>query len=121
VAGWQLLGATVYAFSLALSSWAMITNAYFSTVARIQSERDQQVCRTGPYRYVRHPGYIAFMLQSLSTAILLGSLWAIIPAVLAMTCIILRTIFEDRMLLEELEGYPQYAREVRYRLVPGLW
>ncbi len=118
---WQALGALVYALCLALGGWAMITNAYFSTAARIQTDRGQQVCRTGPYRYIRHPGYLGFGLQSPAIAILLGSLWALIPAIIAMGLIVTRTIFEDRMLMEELPGYKDYAEQVKYRLVPGIW
>jgi protein-S-isoprenylcysteine O-methyltransferase Ste14 len=106
---------------LALSGWAMIVNAYFSTAVRIQRERGHTVCRTGPYRFVRHPGYVGYMLQSLGIPLLLGSWWALLPGVTAMALMIIRTAFEDRMLQAELPGYPEYAREVRYRLVPGIW
>ena len=118
---WQGIGAMVYALSLALSGWAMISNAYFSTAARIQADRGQQVCRDGPYRFVRHPGYIGFIVQSPSIAILLGSVWALIPAIVASGLMILRTRLEDRMLQAELEGYREYTQKVRYRLVPGIW
>jgi protein-S-isoprenylcysteine O-methyltransferase Ste14 len=118
---WQGIGALLYALSLALSGWAMITNAYFSTAARVQSDRGQQVCNTGPYHYVRHPGYVGFVLQSPSIAILLGSVWALIPAIVASILMIIRTIFEDRMLKEELTGYKEYAQEVKYCLLPGVW
>jgi protein-S-isoprenylcysteine O-methyltransferase Ste14 len=119
--GWHLLGAVVYAVSLGLTGWAMITNAYFSTAVRIQSERGQQVCRTGPYHYVRHPGYVGFFFQALSTPILLGSMWALLFALPAVVLIIIRTVKEDRMLQEELPGYKEYAQEVKYRLLPGVW
>ena len=118
---WHLVGVLVYAFSLALSGWAMISNAYFSTAARIQSDRGQQVCRSGPYRFLRHPGYSAFIVQSFSMAILLGSRWALIPALLAGSLLVTRTVLEDRMLLQELAGYADYAREIKYRLLPGIW
>ncbi len=118
---WQGLGAMVYALSLALSGWAMISNAYFSTAARIQTDRGQEVCRSGPYRLVRHPGYVGFIVQSPAIAILLGSIWALIPAIMASVLMILRTILEDRMLQAELPGYAEYTREVRYRLLPGVW
>jgi protein-S-isoprenylcysteine O-methyltransferase Ste14 len=117
----QGVGAAIYALSLALSGWAMISNAYFSTAARIQADRGQQVCRSGPYRFVRHPGYVGFVLQSPSIAILLGSVWALLPAIVASVLMIIRTILEDRMLQAELEGYTEYAQEVRYRLVPRVW
>ncbi len=120
-AAWNIAGAAVLEAGLALFSWAMIVNAYFSTAARIQSDRGQTVCRTGPYRFVRHPGYVGAIFQSLGTPILLGSLWGLIPGLIAAALIVVRTAFEDRMLQAELPGYPDYARDVRYRLVPGIW
>ncbi len=118
---WHVAGGVVYALCLALGGWAMITNAYFSTAVRIQTDRGHQVCTGGPYRYVRHPGYLGFGMQSPAIAILLGSLWALIPAMLAVSLMITRTVLEDRMLMAELPGYPEYAQEVRFRLVPGVW
>jgi protein-S-isoprenylcysteine O-methyltransferase Ste14 len=118
---WHIAGGVVFAAGMVLFSWAMITNAFFSTTARIQSDRGQTVCRSGPYRFVRHPGYIGAIWQSPGAAILLGSLWALIPAAAAAVCMIVRTALEDRMLQNELAGYKEYAREVRSRLVPGIW
>ncbi len=119
--GWHLAGAALFALGLGLFSWAMITNAYFSTAVRIQSERGHAVCTTGPYRAVRHPGYSGTLLQSIGAALLLGSWWALLPAVVAAASITARTFFEDRTLHAELSGYAQYAGRVRYRLVPGIW
>jgi protein-S-isoprenylcysteine O-methyltransferase Ste14 len=118
---WNVAGAVVYAAGLALFGWAMITNAYFSTAARIQTDRGQTVCRSGPYRIVRHPGYSGTILQALGTALLFGSLWSLIPAAAAGICMIVRTVLEDRMLQTELAGYRDFARDIPYRLVPGLW
>jgi len=118
---WNIAGAIVYAAGLGLFSWAMISNAYFATSARIQSDRGQTVCRTGPYRFVRHPGYAGTILQAPGIAILLGSLWALVPAVAAVLCIIARTVMEDRMLQDGLAGYREFAKDVRYRIVPGIW
>lgn len=118
---WHIVGAGVFAVGGGLGGWAMITNAYFSTAVRIQSDRGQTVCSTGPYRFVRHPGYVGFILQSLSTAILLGSLWALIPGIMAAVLMIIRTSLEDRTLQAELPGYPDYVEDVRYRLIPGVW
>ncbi len=120
-AAWHIAGAVVLAVGLGLSAWAMIANAYFSTAVRIQSDRGQTVCRTGPYRFVRHPGYVGFILQSLCVPFLLGSLWALIPGITAAALMIIRTSFEDRMLQAELPGYRDFVQEVRYRLVPGIW
>ena len=118
---WHLLGATLFAAGLALFGWAMIVNAYFSTVARLQRDRGQTVCREGPYRFVRHPGYAGAILESIGSPLLLGSVWALLPAATAVACMAARTLLEDRMLLAELPGYAEYASEVRQRLVPLVW
>jgi protein-S-isoprenylcysteine O-methyltransferase Ste14 len=115
--------AAVVAFGLgyALFSWGMISNAYFATVVRVQGDRGHTVCDTGPYRFVRHPGYVGGVIQSLALPLMLGSLWAFVPGVLAALLLVARTALEDRTLHEELPGYIKYARRVRYRLLPGVW
>jgi protein-S-isoprenylcysteine O-methyltransferase Ste14 len=111
----------VLAVGYGLAAWAMDANAYFSTVVRIQSERGHTVCRSGPYRFVRHPGYVGYTLQALGMPFLLGSLWALLPALVMAVAMVIRTVLEDRTLQAELPGYREYAQEVRYRLVPGIW
>lgn len=106
-----------YAFFL----WAMVSNAFFSEGVRIQKERGHRVATAGPYRYVRHPGYVGAIVAGLATPLLLGSLWALIPAALSALLYVVRTGLEDRTLLRELDGYSEYAQRTRYRLVPGLW
>lgn len=118
---WHIAGAVVFALGLALFSWAMITNAYFSTAVRIQTDRGQTVCRTGPYQFVRHPGYVGAIVQSLGMPLLLGSGWAFVPGIAAAVLMIIRTSLEDRTLQAELLGYAEYSQHVRYRLVPGIW
>jgi len=118
---WHLAGAAGLTVGFGLAAWAMISNAYFSTVVRIQSERGHTVCRTGPYRFVRHPGYAGFMLQMLGLPLLFGSSRAFVPAMVGLVLMVIRTVLEDRMLQAELPGYAEYARDVRYRLVPGIW
>lgn len=120
-APWHIFGALVFTLSMGLTGWAMITNAYFSTAVRIQTDRGQQVCRTGPYHFVRHPGYVGFIVQAVSVPILLGSLWALFFAILVGALIIIRSVKEDRLLQNELAGYKEYALEVKYRLLPGVW
>jgi protein-S-isoprenylcysteine O-methyltransferase Ste14 len=119
--GLPLAGGAVFVLGFALFSWAMIANAYFSTVARIQADRGQTVCTRGPYRAVRHPGYVGAILQSVGAPLLLGSLWALVPGMIAAFLMVARTVLEDRMLQKELPGYQDYARQVRYRLLPWLW
>jgi protein-S-isoprenylcysteine O-methyltransferase Ste14 len=118
---WHIAGAVVFIAGLELLSWAMLTNAYFSTAVRIQTDRGQTVCRSGPYRFVRHPGYVGFVFQSLGIPFLLGSWWALLPGLAAVVFIVIRTALEDRTLQYELAGYWDYAQEVRFRLVPGVW
>ncbi len=117
----QVAGLLGLVFGYVLFSWAMLSNEFFETQVRIQAERGQQVCSTGPYRLVRHPGYAGIILQLLATPFLLGSLWGILPAVCAAAMFILRTALEDMTLRDELDGYRDYAERVRYRLLPGVW
>ncbi len=117
----NLAGGIAFALGFALFSWAMIANAYFATFVRIQTDRGHSVCTRGPYRFVRHPGYVGAIFQSLGVPFLLGSLWALFPGVLAAILMVIRTALEDNTLHQELEGYPDYARKVRYRLLPGVW
>ncbi len=118
---WHITGLAMFAVGGGIGGWAMITNAYFSTAVRIQTDRGHTVCRTGPYRFVRHPGYVGFILQGVGTAVLLGSLWALIPAITGGIFMTIRTSMEDRTLQNELTGYSDYAKAVKYRLVPGIW
>jgi protein-S-isoprenylcysteine O-methyltransferase Ste14 len=101
--------------------WAMATNKYFSAVVRIQEDRGHQVVSTGPYRYIRHPGYVSVFFLYPGTALFLGSIWALIPSILIIILTIIRTSLEDRTLQKELPGYKEYANKVKYRLIPGIW
>lgn len=106
---------------VAVTAWAQAVNPFFEPGVRIQSERHQRVIDSGPYRFVRHPGYVAAVVLFFGMALALGSVWALLPAALASVLLILRTAWEDRLLRAELAGYDAYARRVRWRLVPGLW
>ncbi len=101
--------------------WAISSNGFFSQIARIQTERGQTVVSGGPYRLVRHPGYLGVILFELAVCILLGSWWALIASAVSVALIIIRTSIEDRMLQTGLAGYTEYAKQVRYRLLPGIW
>lgn len=106
---------------LIFTDWAVISNRFFSSVVRIQKERDHTVIVAGPYRWVRHPGYAGTLPYIAATPVILGSLWAFIPAVLTVLVTFIRTALEDRTLREELDGYRDYAVRVRFRLLPGIW
>jgi protein-S-isoprenylcysteine O-methyltransferase Ste14 len=101
--------------------WAMVVNRFFSKIVRIQRERGHRVVIVGPYQYVRHPGYVGWILMSAALPVILGSLWALVPVGLAVAGMVVRTGLEDRMLRADLEGYKEYAGRVRYRLLPGVW
>jgi protein-S-isoprenylcysteine O-methyltransferase Ste14 len=101
--------------------WAMSVNAFFSSALRLQSDRNQSVATEGPYRFLRHPGYLAMICQFLCIPPALGSLWALIPAAAIAALYVHRTHREDEFLLEKLPGYAEYARRVSFRLIPGIW
>jgi protein-S-isoprenylcysteine O-methyltransferase Ste14 len=109
------------ALGYALVVWATHSNAYFSQVARIQTERGHRVVSDGPYRRIRHPAYAGAILTELATPLLLDSWWLLPLGLLGAALVVVRTALEDRMLLAELPGYPAYAADVRARLLPGIW
>jgi protein-S-isoprenylcysteine O-methyltransferase Ste14 len=117
----NLSGLIFTALGQLLSSWAVVSNEFFSDVIRIQTDRGHTVISDGPYRLMRHPGYTGLILYSLAAPFLLDSPWALIPGGLTISLVIARTVVEDRTLLKELDGYQEYAAQVRYRLLPGVW
>ena len=114
-------GFLLIAFGYAFAAWALAENRFFSSVVRIQTERGHEVCDTGPYRFVRHPGYAGNIAALFGIVLALGSAWTLIPAAAASVIAAIRTALEDRTLQEELPGYRDYARRVRYRLLPGIY
>lgn len=104
-----------------LGFWAMRENSFTSDRVRIQEDRGHRVCTSGPYKYVRHPMYSGVILAMLCFPFALGSYYALIPAFIIMVLFIIRTSLEDRTLQQELEGYREFTRTVRFRLIPGLW
>ena len=122
VPGWLVLaGYFAVLAGIAVTCWAQAVNPFFEPGVRIQAERHQRVIDTGPYRFVRHPGYIAALFIFFGMALALGSFLALVPAAVASALLVLRTSWEDRLLRAELAGYDDYARQVRWRLVPGVW
>lgn len=119
--GVQALGLAGLTAALAVVRWAQSVNRFFSSAIRIQRDRGHHVVTSGPYRYVRHPGYTAFSLGWICSALILGSWWSLVPSLAFIALLVRRTAVEDRFLQAELEGYAEYARKVRYRLLPGLW
>lgn len=120
-AGWHWGGLIVYVLGNFFIVWAMTVNHFFSTAVRIQLDRGQTVCSSGPYSYIRHPGYLGMIVYNLATPIALGSIWGLIPALVTAGLFGLRAWLEDNTLLKKLPGYQQYAARTKYRLFPGLW
>jgi protein-S-isoprenylcysteine O-methyltransferase Ste14 len=117
----QIGAAVFFLLGWALLIWAMASNPFFSLIVRIQEDRGHTVASGGPYRYVRHPGYVGAILFQLALPFIFGSFWAFIPMGLSAPVYIVRTALEDKTLQDELDGYAEYARWVRHRLLPGLW
>lgn len=117
----NLLGFVLVAFGYAFACWALVENRFFSGVVRIQAERGHVVCDSGPYRIVRHPGYAGNILPLPGIVLGLSSLWTLIPAAAALIIIVARTVLEDKTLQAELPGYREYARRVRYMLIPWIY
>jgi protein-S-isoprenylcysteine O-methyltransferase Ste14 len=111
----------LYAAALLLAVQAMITNRYFSIAVRIQTDLGHRLVSSGPYRIVRHPGYLGMLFACPASVLALGSWLALVPALLYAVLIVRRAAIEDRYLQAELDGYAQFASRVRYRLIPGVW
>jgi protein-S-isoprenylcysteine O-methyltransferase Ste14 len=116
-----LIGYILFAASYVLSTWVYAVNKFAEPSVRIQSERGQQVIDTGPYALLRHPLYAFSFFLVVGMALALGSWWALLPVAVGVIVILVRTVLEDRMLQNELDGYKEYASRVRYRLIPGVW
>lgn len=117
--GWHIAGIVLFVMWWIFFLWAMVSNPFFSEGVRIQE--GHRVATGGPYRLVRHPGYLGNLIGCIGQPLLFGSWWAFIPAVLTMLAFTIRAALEDKTLLKELDGYADYARRVHFRLIPGIW
>ena len=115
----SIVGFIFIAFGYTFASWALVENRFFFSLVRI--DRRHEVCDTGPYRFVRHPGYAGNLLPLFGIGFALGSVWTLIPAMVATIITVIRTALEDKTLMEELSGYRDYAQRVRYRLIPWIY
>jgi protein-S-isoprenylcysteine O-methyltransferase Ste14 len=117
--GWHIAGILFFIANWVFFIWAMASNPFFSESVRIQE--NHQVAQRGPYRLVRHPGYLGNLIGCVGLPLLFGSWWAFIPSILTILAFAIRTALEDKTLQKELEGYSDYAKQVRHRLIPGIW
>ena len=120
-AGVQIAALAISFLGYSIIPWAVANNKFFSQIVRIQSDRGHSVASSGPYRFVRHPGYLGMIAFELAVPIMLASWWSLLISVGNAFLIILRTALEDRTLQAELPGYKEYAQHVLYRLLPGVW
>jgi protein-S-isoprenylcysteine O-methyltransferase Ste14 len=119
--GWYFVGYLALILGTAGFLWPMWTNHWFATLVRIQDDRGHKVVQTGPYKFVRHPGYVGAIFMSLGIPLVFGSWWGMILAAAAVISLIIRTSLEDKTLQRELDGYKDYAKKVPYKLIPGIW
>lgn len=117
----KVLGFLGFIPAFLLVFWTMTQNRYLSEVVRIQEERGHEVCKTGPYRYVRHPMYVGVIIFIICLPLALGSFLALSLSILIVLVFVIRTSLEDKTLQNELAGYKEYAGQVRYKLIPGIW
>jgi protein-S-isoprenylcysteine O-methyltransferase Ste14 len=117
----QGAGAIILVCSFYLFFVTFRENSYLSAMVRIQKDRGQTVVSTGPYHYVRHPMYAAALLFMFGTALLLGSWYGLLLALLLVGMIAVRAVLEERTLQQELQGYDTYMAQVKYRLIPHVW
>lgn len=117
----QIIGFVAAATAFGIITFGMLENRFFSSAVRVQADRGQQVISTGLYALVRHPGYTGGILFFLGSALALGSWLSLVPMIVMVALTLRRTLLEDRMLQQGLEGYADYAQRVRYRLIPKVW
>ncbi len=120
-AWWSVAGLLIAGGGVALGTRAMLENRNFSAVVRIQDDRGHEVCDTGPYRFIRHPGYTGGLLSTAASPFALGSLAAFLPAAIVLFALVWRTAREDRYLSKNLAGYEAFTSRTRSRLIPGIW
>jgi protein-S-isoprenylcysteine O-methyltransferase Ste14 len=116
-----ILGIVILIPACVIATWAMAVNKFFEWTVRIQDDRQQYVCTSGPYKIMRHPGYAGLIISILAYPLILGSWWGFVLSGILTIIIVIRTALEDRTLQNEMPGYREYAKQVKYRLIPLVW
>jgi protein-S-isoprenylcysteine O-methyltransferase Ste14 len=114
-----VIGDVLVAVGLIVAQLVIIQNGYAS--AKITVEADQPLVSTGLYGVVRHPMYLGVVVNMVGTPLALDSLWGFVTVALAVPVLAARIVDEERMLVDELTGYPEYTARVRSRLIPYVW
>ncbi|MEZ6029165.1 MAG: isoprenylcysteine carboxylmethyltransferase family protein [Hyphomonadaceae bacterium] len=117
----QLAGYALFCAGFAGTTWAQSVNRFFEASVRIQTDRGHTVVETGPYAWIRHPGYAFAIVMCVGMALSLGSLVALIPVAVMAIVLAIRTLAEDGLLKRDLAGYSDYAARVKHRWIPGVW
>jgi protein-S-isoprenylcysteine O-methyltransferase Ste14 len=117
----RVAGLVLFVLGWWLVHLALTANRFAVTVVRHQEDRGQSVVDHGVYGVVRHPMYAGVSLVIPGLALWLGSAAGVIACAVPLSLFALRIIVEERMLRTHLEGYADYARRVRFRLLPGVW
>jgi len=117
----QALGALDVALSTYATFLTFRANSYAAPVVKIQRERGHRVVSTGPYAYVRHPMYAGGLLMLVGMPLQLGSWLGLAAVTLLLPLLVFRILMEERTLVQELDGYRDYAQRVRWRLIPRIW
>ena len=115
------LGLFFVLISSILVNWAMLVNPHFEPTVRIQKDRAHRVITSGPYKIVRHPGYLGGVLYALAIPLLIGSAFTFLPVGIYSLLMMIRTQLEDKTLQKELNGYKEYTKRTKYQLFPGIW
>lgn len=116
-----LLGIVMVFIGQLLFLFAKKTNAFFSSIVRIQNDRGHTVCDIGLYKFIRHPGYLGMIISWIGFPLVIASTWTIIPVGVAIILLMVRTNLEDALLTKELSGYGEYAKKTRFKLIPFIW
>jgi protein-S-isoprenylcysteine O-methyltransferase Ste14 len=117
----NIAGLVFIFFGSLLFTWSMVSNKFFSTLVRLQTDRQHTVVSGGPYKYVRHPGYLGYIIFTLATPIALGAYWGLVFSAIIGILLIVRTALEDATLKKELPGYAEYTENIKFKLIPLLW
>lgn len=116
-----IIGIILFLGGGALLTVSMVVNRHFENIVRIQRDRGHKVISTGPYSVIRHPGYLGASIQLLGFPFIVGSGIGLFVVLALMIITIVRTSLEDKTLQQELEGYKEYTRRVKYKLIPYIW